>query len=359
MNKTNTLNEQDILIFSVLYDYHGIKYVIDSAHNPERLLKMMSDFNDYLFNKKYSSINVQDENGNTFLHYASLVNNSKITSELLKNGADPFIKNNDGCNCFTFFKRSNHSHNNASHLHSVIKNFKINTLNDFSNFPLIHSNVKRKIFEEGLIEKVDMISSFLNLNYEDIKKTLKDNDLFNHQLLIQVLFNDYMLSNMSLTTVLNKNAHALSNVDNIKKLLQENLTAAEKTTILTTTLQQYHKIIQRLDDKNSEDITNTLLDFIKNSDFENNSEFKNSFYGLHVSDDNRAKLRHKIFILNYAEIMFNRISNENIEIDDPNKHFYIEKAIENNSEVRSVYDYLKMTKNLSKTEAYNKKVSKI
>ncbi len=43
-----------------------------------------------------SNINIRDRSGLTPLHYAVLIENEEILKILLKNNADPFIKDNNG-----------------------------------------------------------------------------------------------------------------------------------------------------------------------------------------------------------------------------------------------------------------------
>ena len=92
MTQTN-----DEKLFDFFYDLNNIETRVDDYPN---LQKFKDECLDILDNKKYSNIDVQDENGNTFLHYAFEHMNWNMVKILLNMGADPSIQNNKNRNCF-------------------------------------------------------------------------------------------------------------------------------------------------------------------------------------------------------------------------------------------------------------------
>lgn len=61
---------------------------------------------EYITDKGYSDINVQDDLGNTFFHY--LFKNHGNVELLLKNGANPYIRNKEGKNGLTYTPENIH-----------------------------------------------------------------------------------------------------------------------------------------------------------------------------------------------------------------------------------------------------------
>lgn len=95
------MTKSEKIIFKLFSDLKGITEYMDNYDN----LKKVYNTAIALFNKgKYSSINVQDEEGNTFLHYAMKSNNFELSEKILRKGANPFIKNKAGRNCFFMFQ---------------------------------------------------------------------------------------------------------------------------------------------------------------------------------------------------------------------------------------------------------------
>lgn len=93
----NNFQSNDDKLFEFFYD---LKNIESMAENYPSLQKFKDECLDILNSKRYSSINVKDEKGNTFLHYAFEHINFGLVNSLLNMGADPSIKNNKERNCF-------------------------------------------------------------------------------------------------------------------------------------------------------------------------------------------------------------------------------------------------------------------
>lgn len=95
------MTKSEKIIFELFSDLKGITGYMDDYDNLKRFYNTAVS----LFEKgKYSHINMQDKEGNTLLHYAMNADNFEWSEALLRKGANPFIKNNKGKNCFFMFK---------------------------------------------------------------------------------------------------------------------------------------------------------------------------------------------------------------------------------------------------------------
>ncbi len=87
------MNEHDKILFEFCGD---IKYIISTQDSYAGLKKLTDDAASIIANKQYSNINIQDVNGNTFLHYILREGQFDWAHKLISLGANPLIKNNDG-----------------------------------------------------------------------------------------------------------------------------------------------------------------------------------------------------------------------------------------------------------------------
>ena len=99
------MNKHDEIIFDLLRDLKGILDLTEDYP----ALKVIRDKALATFqSKEYSNINVvdtRDDKGNTFLHYAMRDNVFSWCDMILKAGANPFIENTNGRNCFRVFRK--------------------------------------------------------------------------------------------------------------------------------------------------------------------------------------------------------------------------------------------------------------
>jgi hypothetical protein len=95
------MTNSEKIIFELFSDLKGITGYMDDFDNLKKFYNQAVS----LFNKgKYSDINIQDDEGNTMLHYAMKADNFEWSEKILRKGANPFIKNNDNKNCFFMFR---------------------------------------------------------------------------------------------------------------------------------------------------------------------------------------------------------------------------------------------------------------
>lgn len=102
------MNESDKSLSSFFYDINNIERYLMSGAKPTKYHQACEKI---LKEKSYTDINIQDEKGNTYLHYLSHEGNWNWFIRLLKEGADPTIKNNDGRNAFQVCKKYDGIHN--------------------------------------------------------------------------------------------------------------------------------------------------------------------------------------------------------------------------------------------------------
>lgn len=90
------MNSDDEKLRDFFFDIVNVSYY----QNSDGLSKFYDECVQILANKSYSDINIQDEEGNTYLHYITKHAKWNWFIELLDHGADPTIPNNDGRNAF-------------------------------------------------------------------------------------------------------------------------------------------------------------------------------------------------------------------------------------------------------------------
>jgi hypothetical protein len=91
------MNSNDEKLKDFFYDIVHVSYY----QNSDGLSKFYDECMQILKDKSYSNINIQDEDGNTYLHYITKHAKWNWFIKLLDHGADPTILNNEGRNPFT------------------------------------------------------------------------------------------------------------------------------------------------------------------------------------------------------------------------------------------------------------------
>lgn len=90
------MNSNDEKLRDFFYDILHVTYY----KNSDGLSKFYDECMQILKDKSYSDINIQDEEGNTYLHYITKHAKWNWFVKLLEHGADPTITNNEGRNAF-------------------------------------------------------------------------------------------------------------------------------------------------------------------------------------------------------------------------------------------------------------------
>ncbi len=123
-------------------------------------------------NQLYSNINVQDAQGNTFLHYAVQSHSWHMARLLLVEGANPYLKNKDGIDAF--------NENNSSSIDYFKKNHLNFEFNDrfASTVNLMPPDLKQFCFERSMRERKSSFESIDLLQIELLKCNLYNKDNF-------------------------------------------------------------------------------------------------------------------------------------------------------------------------------------
>ena len=95
-------NNYDTELQAFFYDIQGVLYLKDFSNQWAE--NIINNAIKILDKKLYSDINIQDKYGNTYLHYAMIEHNDFFIDKLLKNGANPYIKNHKNENSFASHK---------------------------------------------------------------------------------------------------------------------------------------------------------------------------------------------------------------------------------------------------------------
>jgi hypothetical protein len=90
----------DNKLFEFFQELNGIINYKDEYKQPNSLSILYEECEEILNTHAYSNINVQDEYGNTFLHYVMPSLNMTYILRLIDNGANPLIQNNQNNNAF-------------------------------------------------------------------------------------------------------------------------------------------------------------------------------------------------------------------------------------------------------------------
>lgn len=178
------MNDFDQDIFCLLQDYQGIAYVKENYPNENnKCNEIYENGIKFLNKKKYTDINIQDEEGNTFLHYAIIEVAPNIIKELLYNGANPYVKNNKNINCYNVKSRQLQ----INFLHKIIeKEFKNIGVDFFYKKGVnISSEFKNDLFRDNLF---NIASELKEKSFLEIKSFLTSQNILNNENLISIIF---------------------------------------------------------------------------------------------------------------------------------------------------------------------------
>jgi ankyrin repeat protein len=141
--------KKDFHLQSFFLDYEGIM-----ANQDSKFLSKFRKTAENIFNKDlYSDINVQDENGNTFLHHAMYSNLSVWVERILRKGGNPFIDNNEKRNAFQYASKKF----KTTYKVNIDEYFQKNTQGFCKEFKqgLFDGSVKTSIYDKSYFYKID------------------------------------------------------------------------------------------------------------------------------------------------------------------------------------------------------------
>lgn len=155
------LSKEDKKLFEFFTDINGI---LDYKDGNNVCQKLYDDCQEILDKDLYSNINVQNNKGNTFLHYAFKTSNTDYVLKLLHKGANPYIENNNNINVFCFGKTEF-----AFKFWESIKDIPLDSLFS-SRTKGFHPQFKQAVFED--------LAPCSHIELNHIASLLKENQLF-------------------------------------------------------------------------------------------------------------------------------------------------------------------------------------
>lgn len=331
------MNTQDELLFKFFYDLDGIIKYKDDYENCNKIYTQAQII---LKNNTYSDINIQDEEGNTFLHYAFYYSNNNYIHTLLDLGANPYIKNTSNRNCFqNVYKNYNFisqfwesiSKLSVSHYDFLIKK------NQGKNY---HPEFRQSLLEVSISKLFDIPD-----DVQTIVQDLKKADLYSHNNLINILFNSKVYG-ADLTVYL----------DYIKSI---NLTKYENSYLLFSLSKFYNNNEANMNAKNS----NAIIDYFNNNDFEIDSYTYKALmnYRFLESINEKNKNTEQFFIQIISKLLSKNLNfYEIIKLESDNVSFI--KVIENHPYANTIFKTLLLEHELNKkliNNSSNKIIKKV
>lgn len=172
------MNKNDKILFEFLYDLEGI---LNSYQYSLALNKLYTDAQNIFLNKTYSNINIQNEDGNTFLHFAFEQGNHKYINQLLQSGANPYIKNNNNKNAFQVQKK------NYDFMSKFWNNYE-KDINLYFDIFIKDAKKYHPEFRQTLLDiSIEKTSGFNKNSIQYIEKSLKSINLLNNKNIINLL----------------------------------------------------------------------------------------------------------------------------------------------------------------------------
>lgn len=134
----------------------------------------------YLFDRKYPNINIQDEQGNTFLHYAMESGKLSYCYELLNLGSNPYLINHEGRNAFQIKKKY---YNFISDFWKYYENLSVHEFN--KQALLYHSDFRQSVFD------IVINKQFIKIPFNKIESYLNQIKLYSIINHVNLLFSVY------------------------------------------------------------------------------------------------------------------------------------------------------------------------
>lgn len=304
------MNSNDEKLRDFFYDILHVSYY----QNSDGLSKFYDECMQILKDKSYSDINIQDEDGNTYLHYISQHGKWNWFIDLLHNGADPTIKNNAGR---TPFQSSRHETGNL---------WRMSPFRDVDNFankqlPEIMKNLAPN-FKDFLFQGNLMTNSSV---FKDITEAID------------------FLENIGIDNDINRiRLVAISRFIHINEKIKwynNNYNSAEKNTDFFNKLRKTIPF-----DHKERKLFYQLLSKFLNNKFEQNSEFNKSVYSILQEPPEKLNME---FCKSLVKTLIKQKFNLNIK-EEGEKHTLMQ-VIENNPVFYSLYmdETLSKNKNIS------------
>lgn len=178
------MNEHDTALFELFYDLQGI---IDYKDNGNICEELYQKCHQSLENNTFSDINVQNKDGNTFLHIVfHYVKNIELALEytniLLSKSANPFIKNHNQQNCFQYGR------------FETINTFwtRIDNIRIDDSFKTITKGFAPQLVDHIFKQCLD--KNMATQNIEKCCEFLKENNLYNHSNLSKILIRNFQIN---------------------------------------------------------------------------------------------------------------------------------------------------------------------
>lgn len=260
--------KKDFHLQSFLLDYEGIM-----ANQESAFLSKFRKTAENIFEKNlYSNINVQDENGNTFLDHAMYSNLSTWVEKVLRKGGNPFLENNEHRNVFQYAARKFKS------------NYKV-AVNDEFNTKTEGFCVE---FKQGLFDGSVRTSRYEKSHFYAIDDFLQSIGLVNDKNKINLSYYNWPIPIEERIDYFIKNFDSPENNSHFFKLL----TSERKDERIFDDKEIVEKFLNRefVWDKNFKDGLATL---IRNT--ENNEDDKDALIiGLNIMFDNSFSFKEQI-----------------------------------------------------------------
>lgn len=179
------MNTKDFHLHSFFLDYAGIM-----ANQESEFLSKFREKAESIFNKDlYSDINVQDKDGNTFLHHAMYSNLPIWCEKILRKGGNPLVENHEGRNAFRYASRKF----SANYKVAVDNFFNKSTTGFCREFKqaLFDGSVKGGIYEKSQFYQINEYLKSIDL---DIDKNKINLSYANWQIPVETRI-DYYLDN--------------------------------------------------------------------------------------------------------------------------------------------------------------------
>lgn len=163
------MNSNDEKLTDFFYDIGNVSYY----QNSDGLTQFYNECMQILDNKSYNNINIQDDDGNTYLHYITKHGQWNWFVKLLEHGADPTIENKNGKNAFQSSKKETGNLWRMSPLKNIDSFSSRNFIEPTKNFAL---NFKEFLFNGHLMSNTHIfenISTAINF----LKELKIDNDI--------------------------------------------------------------------------------------------------------------------------------------------------------------------------------------
>lgn len=165
-------------LFTFFFDLENI--LRDEYDTSSSLAIFKFKCQEYLLNREYPDINIQDEEGNTFLHYAMESGKLSYCYELLSLGSNPYVINQEGRNAFQVKKK------HYNFISDFWKYYEKLSLHEFNKQALLyHSEFRQTVFD------IVLDKQFIKMPFNQLHSYLNQIDLYTIPNHINLLFSVY------------------------------------------------------------------------------------------------------------------------------------------------------------------------